>query len=303
MGVLLCGLVSLLDAAPPSTAPPPPTAREADADPAAIAARIAALRHTLLPGLAGRKWSRLESLLAEAEKAEKSDDPRAAVHAWSRVRLFLRSLEGEHEWRTSPNGDLQLGKVTLHRADHCLSIPARYRPNPDMPVEVICCREGAERAYETLFTTPARPLHLQTMLILLGATNGPRSGKNDGQARGDLFDLRIETPARNGTDKQRWSVAAFLSSDSDTPLSQAAWIFTGSTVHEGCFTADQSGELILGWDTGAAVLVSDVEDIAAGQTALFNAPNAPLPPGAEVTLYLIPRHLPEKPGKKEPPDP
>ncbi len=192
-----------------------------------------------------------------------------------------------------PNGDIQLGKIRLHRKARVLSFPARLALAAGALEVLIATPDG--RVYESLFSSPASPLHLQTMLYLLGLENGPRLPDAAGR-RGDLVDLDVQWCDARGR-KHRMPIERFiLDRRTHRCMRRLGWVFTGSSIQNGKFLAETEGNLALLFSSGDTVL--DCADPDATDDTLFsvNTAGIPLRAGAPVTIFLIPRkHTPKKP--------
>ena len=184
------------------------------------------------------------------------------------------------------NGDILLGEVRLHRKEHVLSFPARINMLSGALEVLIATPAG--RLHESLLSSPARPLHLQTMLYLLGLANGSRLPDKKGR-RGALVDLDVEWKDAEG-EIHRDPIENFvLDRRTGRTMRRLGWVFTGSALENGRFLADLEGNLVLLFSSGETVL--DCADPDSTDDTLFsgNARRKAPPVGAAVRVFVIPR--------------
>jgi len=272
--------------------------KERDVDPGTdLGSYIDRLRKTLGPQLAPQQWARA---LAVAEKAQELTEQGKAAEAELtavRARSLLRSIEEDHRMSVDAHGNVVLGAVTLHKGSRALSFPGKLRLESEMYVELIACTTGADRAYETLLTTPARAIHLQTMLVLSGARNGPVGWGLPGERQGDVFDIELEYTGADGKALCR-PVEDFLRiCENGEAAPRSGWVFVGSSVHEGRLIADITGELILSWRSGPSIIQSADPNISEGSVQIEATAPDDVGEGAEMRIILKPRR---KPGSDSP---
>lgn len=191
------------------------------------------------------------------------------------------------EVRALPNGDIVLGKVRLHREKGCLSFPAKVELDSGVLEVVIATPEG--RIHETLLVTDALPLHLQTMLYLLGAKNGPRLPDKHGR-QGDLIDIDVQWTNAKG-DKVREPLENWIrNTETKSPMQRIGWVFTGSNFSDGQLVADIEGNLVVCYSVGATVL--DIPSTKGDDDIFFvaNPERAKKPgAGAKVRVFMTRR--------------
>ncbi|MBR6060316.1 MAG: YdjY domain-containing protein [Lentisphaeria bacterium] len=152
-----------------------------------------------------------------------------------------------------PDGNLQVGEIVVRVSKNELAFPARFELK-EGALEVIIAKPNG-RLHETLLVTSCNALQLQTLLYLLHADNGPRrAGKFE--RRGDLVDIDIEWTDDDGK-KFREPIESWITDNrTKKPMERIGWVFVGSTVKDGKFLADDEGNVVINWSSGATLLDS-----------------------------------------------
>ncbi|MFA4945692.1 MAG: YdjY domain-containing protein, partial [Lentisphaeria bacterium] len=191
-----------------------------------------------------------------------------------------------------PNGDIRLGGITLHRETREISFPANLQLAFGT-LEVLIARRPEGRLHETLLATDARPIHLQTLLILLGLTNGSRLATGGSQPQGDLLDINVEWQKPDGTLVREPVENWVRDNRTNAPMKRLGWAFVGTTFTtyqdaDGTAVttpdADAEGNLVLTYSSGSTIL--DSPDPASDDDTLFTVNDGKLP---------IPAHPPPPP--------
>ena len=202
--------------------------------------------------MAGPKWTKFIKVLGLATELQEGEYFEDAAVEWTKAYKLLFEINDENRRERLPNGDIKLGKVTLHVESKEISFPAKMNFAEDMPVEVICCRQNG-RVHETLTVTEARPLHIQTILYALGASNGHITADNPKVPQGDIIDFFLEYKNAKGKLITR-PIEDFLTDDATGKrLPNYGWVFVGSVMHRGVFSADATGDLAVTFSVGSAV--------------------------------------------------
>ncbi len=185
-----------------------------------------------------------------------------------------------------PNGDVRLGGITIHRKQNELSFPAHINMSSGA-IDVVAAT-AVGRLYESLLRTETRPFHLQTMLYLLGARNGPRLLDINGK-QGDLFDIDLEWRAPDDRVTREPVEAWLLDESTQEPMKRMGWVFVGSSIANGVFLADVEGNLCVSYSAGETVL--DIPDVAGDKAWSFSVNDAKAEPGkdAPVRVIVVPR--------------
>ena len=194
-----------------------------------------------------------------------------------------------------PNGDVRVGLVTVHPATHELSFPATYNLRQGILEVLIATPEG--RLHESLLRSAARPLQLQTALILLGLRNGARLPGGT-VPQGDIVDLELEWRRPDGA-LARLPVEQWIhDTKTNQPSARFGWVFTGVTFTNGVANAEIEGNLVVNYAVGDTVL--DLPDAAAGDDTRFvvNTDQAGLKVGDAVRVILKPRAAVTAPAGK-----
>ncbi|MFA5203602.1 MAG: YdjY domain-containing protein [Lentisphaeria bacterium] len=185
-----------------------------------------------------------------------------------------------------PNGDVRIGRVTVHPATREVSFPAVYNLKQGILEAVVATPEG--RLHESLLRTEARPIQLQTALILLGLRNGARLPGGP-VAQGDLVDMDLEWRRPDGT-LARAPVEQWIYDNGARKSSpRFGWVFTGVTFTNGVANAEIEGNLVINYSVGDTVL--DLPDAAGADDTRFvvDSDRKELAVGTPVRVILKPR--------------
>lgn len=185
-----------------------------------------------------------------------------------------------------PNGDVRIGLVTVHPLSREISFPATYNLRQGILEVLIATPEG--RLHESLLRSAARPLQLQTALILLGLRNGARL-PGGAVPQGDIVDLELEWRRPDGT-LVRLPVEQWIhDTKTNQPSARFGWVFTGVTFSNGVANAEIEGNLVVNYAVGDTVL--DLPDAAGGDDTRFvvNTDQTGLKVGDAVRVILKPR--------------
>lgn len=199
------------------------------------------------------------------------------------------------EVKSLPNGNIQLGKLTLNRQEGCLSFPAKLH-DPDTGALEVLISTPEGRIHETLLITDVLPIHLQTMLYLLGAKNGPRTKDKTGN-QGDLVDIDLAwvdaTGKKHREPIERWVVNNVTGKN----MKRRGWVFTGSIATEKQLQADVEGNLVIVYSIGSTIL--DIPSREGEDDIFFSvdykrAKKQPAPTfGGDVQVIVTPRPPPK----------
>ncbi|MFO7821995.1 MAG: YdjY domain-containing protein [Lentisphaeria bacterium] len=190
------------------------------------------------------------------------------------------------EIKRLPNGDIVLGKITLHREARELSFPAEVNQKGGGLEVVIAQPDG--RLHESLLRADVSGFRLQTMLLLLGLNNGSRRPDEEVH-QGDLVDLDIQWKNEAG-EKVREPVENFIFNRTEGRImKRIGWVFVGSEIRDEMFMADAEGNLVIIYSVGSTVL--DIPGKAGLDDTMFVAYKEKKEPqvGAAVTVFITPR--------------
>ena len=162
--------------------------------------------------------------------------------------------------RMLPDGNLQVGDITIRRAAGELAFPAEVVLEAG-PLEVIIAHPHG-RLHETLLKTEVKARQVQTMLYLLGAENGSRLPQDDAK-QGTLVDIDLEWTDAGGV-KHREPIENWIQDRrTEKAMRRIGWAFVGSVIREGRFLADVEGNVVVNYSVGSTVLdVPDPESLA-----------------------------------------
>ena len=192
-----------------------------------------------------------------------------------------------------PNGDVEMGGITLHRKTMELSFPAVFNLGYGSLEVLIATPVG--RLHESLFRAPIKALHLQTMLYLLNLKNGPRSAAETGN-QGAIVDIDVEWSRADGTTVREAIEEWVTDAHAEGPMKRVGWVFVGSSIAEGEFTADAAGNLALLYSLGDTIL--DMPHEAGDDDTVFAVNEKKKAPGngADVRIIITPRDPPPEPN-------
>jgi hypothetical protein len=165
--------------------------------------------------------------------------------------------------------------------------------NPTMPLEFLCVLTGTSE-HESVLRSQAKPSHLHTALLMLGAQPGRNAKYDEAQEKwlpptGHPIDLSLELPAKDNQPPKRLPASSLIR-DLDTKQSPKSlpFVFAGSrTMPDGNYAADTTGYIasLVNFD----LTLLDTPRIASSANDTlqyeFNPDTVP-PTGTKVTLIL-----------------
>lgn len=177
----------------------------------------------------------------------------------------------------------QIGLVTVDKVGREARFPGEVNMTEGLVELLVCTSFG--KTHESVFVTEAKPIHIQTALLLLGA----RASKE--VAKGNRFEILVAdeggTPSRG--EGFVWH------QKSRRPMARTAWVFTGSRILEGRFMADIDGSIVATYHDPLAILNNPMPTNTDDETYYVNEKAVPRA-GSKVTLIL--RKLPERRRRK-----
>lgn len=209
------------------------------------------------------------------------------IRIWKILLLFAVALYADKlpDGITAlPNGDFQVGKITVRRVARELALPGKFNLNNGALEVVIARPEG--RVHEALLVTEASGLQIQAMLYALGAKNGQRlAGGN--MPQGTLVDILIEWKDNAGKVVRQPVEEWILDGRTNRKSSPIGWVFVGSAVQNGKFQADVEGNIAINYSSGATILDLPDKDSTADDT-LFSV-NPELFQPTDLLIIIKPR--------------
>jgi len=181
-----------------------------------------------------------------------------------------------------PNGDLRLGEITVHRQQRQLSFPAAINMNSGLLEVLIATPLG--RLHESLLVTDASPLHLQTLLYLIGLQNGPRFPDANGK-QGAIVDIDLEWQVHSGEKVVEPIESWIIDNRTDMPMTRYGWVFTGSSVDNGVVLAETNGNLAVLYTTSDTIL--DIPDKSGDLDTYFHGNENKTHPGLKAAVRVI----------------
>ncbi len=150
-----------------------------------------------------------------------------------------------------PDGNIRLGKITIHRLEQELSFPA-YINMTSGALEVLISTETG-RTHESLLVSKIDPFNLQIALLLLGFKNGRRL-KDGSIEQGTL--INIEAVILDDSDSKRHPIENWLyNKTTEKEMGPQGWVFVGSNfTHNKVCLATKEGNIVNVWSFGNTIL-------------------------------------------------
>lgn len=191
-------------------------------------------------------------------------------------------------FRRLGNGDIALGGIRLHHRARELSFAARLHDAEYNRLEVLVATPCG-RLHETLLCADIRPLHLQTMLYLLGLENGVRTPQST-MRQGAVLDIELEWTDASGRCHREPVENWIHDMRTGTNMARSGWIFVGSSVAHGVLQAGRQGNLVLLYCQGETILAT--ADSGGLRDTVFRVNHEKVDPGitAKVRVFLTPRN-------------
>lgn len=232
----------------------------------------------LLPIIEKKEWNAL--LRAEAEANNAKNTIKKRTKAAAQAQKIAKKIKNEHPFEIDET-NISLGSIELNKKTREIKIPAtltypeKDREGNTYPIELILCTEQG-RIHETLFTTQARPLHLELLLHLNGCKKLAPTIQNP-----TLFSLSIELP-----NAQRIPVEELLSTEKNKVLkNRMYWEFSGAN-YKNTYAPDYAGDMIITQHTQESVLRIKDANIAKGNTLLHAIQHSELEKNMKIKLIL-----------------
>lgn len=224
---------------------------------------------------------------------------------------------------------LKLPGLTVNAAERCVDIEAKVCLDKG-PLELVACTKGSKE-HESIVAVQAKPMHIHTALLVLGATNGhpamrrPRgpagTGWVDIPPSGDPIKVSLvfqDTDGKLAEHAISEFVAASDVASTGAPNRAAGdggevarfpdtFLFAGSHLHNNgdgpsMYLADESGHVISIATFGDELLCIDGMHAHANDALMWQINPEKLPPvGEQVTLRLRVRKPDVAPATADPP--
>ncbi len=219
--------------------------------------------------------------------------PFAAAEAATPSSAAAAQAEGKPTpaFEKMPDGNIKFGEFLLMPQAREIQFPARINMDRG-PLEVLIATEIG-RLHESVLRTEASPFQLQTLLYLLGLNNGPRLPNQAGQ-QGDLVDIFLEWRTPDDDTVARAPVEEWvIDTRNGQTMARRGWVFVGSSVQDGVFIAETTGNLVLLFSIGDTIL--DTVDPDSDDDTLYIM-NDKKQPGKDtaVTVIITPRKAEKK---------
>ncbi len=239
--------------------------------------------------LAGKDWSVISRLLDAGNKAFLKDRNDEAIKKWQEVQVEINKVLKRSQISKSKTGLIQLGKLSLNPRTAEISFPATVlypsmNEDEEMPIEVLIATQSG-RTYEALFSADIIPFQLQTLLIAMGAKNGARKANEKFPVQGDILKLEVAGKYNDGK-AFRHPITNFVKTEKNIALPKELWVFTGSSILNGRFQADLTGDIAVNYSNDNAIIDCIDDNISTTKTELISNFPKTLPEGTEVTIII-----------------
>ncbi|MBT3279291.1 MAG: hypothetical protein HN909_08695 [Phycisphaerales bacterium] len=193
-------------------------------------------------------------------------------------------------------GVIQLRGVEIDRTKGEIRFDVQSA-NPDYLLEFLLC-QGAEKGYESGFTTKTLGQDIHAGLLVLGLHRGIYARRMDGEdipPKGCELDVLLEWVAKDKSVK-RMNVLDALKVDAK--VRPTYWVFVGSEISpRGGYAADQNGSLISVSNLPTAVIDLPVVSSRSMEARMFSLDGKKLPAGVKTMRMVI---RPRKNAAKSP---
>jgi hypothetical protein len=198
-----------------------------------------------------------------------------------------------HTFRISPPelvspGVYRIGDIQVNKAEKTITFPATVNMNSGL-LEYLLVRSGG-KTHESLFRTEVEPYNLQIACLLLDLVGTdkplPFQGATDVPS-GDRVGIYVEQVLESGRslklDPKAWIIRTVGAERRDAPTLD--WVFTGSTVSNGRFSAQIDGSIIALYHDPSAMIDNATPGGESDKVWFANEKTAP-PVGTKVTITI-----------------
>lgn len=207
----------------------------------------------LLPVIEGSLWKEMKD--AESAGSNHAATEKQRSESKLEAKRIMDLLLKKHPFQMEDNRII-LGGIVYEKGSGKIEIPAvvHYPTEGDdrhpAELELILCSVTG-RSYETLFTTEARPLHLELLMHLGGYTKTPQAA---------TFRVEVIVPDHDPIPIESLIRAA----GSDTLPDHLLWEFSGSEFKH-IYQPDMTGDFLICWHVHDSVLRISHKQIASGE--------------------------------------
>ena len=253
----------------------PRSVEAAPADPREVSRRLAA-EFPLLPVIEGTLWRQLEEAEDLASNPGSTESQREEATAG--IHRITDRLQEKHPFRQEEQRTM-LGGIVHHKESGKIEIPVAVcfpkesdSRHPGELELILCATTG--RSHETLFTTDARPLHLELLMHLAGYRKSPPSS---------TFRVDVVIPDHDPIPIE----SLIRSADGDPLPERLLWEFSGGEFTDP-YLPDMTGDFLICWHAHESVLRIRHEGIASGEIKLKPVAHPALKQNQPATLILSP---------------
>lgn len=197
--------------------------------------------------------------------------------------MLVKVLEGKEEAVKVSEGVFRVGQVLIDKNKKEVSFPAKIETKTGL-IEYLAVN-GEGKGYESIFTTEARPIHLQVALIMLGFEYGQNINIRNDPA--DPKGSRVEIFVEDGG--KRFSMKDIIYDRvRKNGLEGGDFVFTGSKFVAGSYLAEQEGSLIATFkDPGAVIVYNNTTPADITGYSAYDANSKNLPAAGKPVTVVI----------------
>lgn len=156
------------------------------------------------------------------------------------------------------DGTVQIGKVRLDPRQRTVSFPAQLNMAEGIVEYLLVSTAG--KTHESLLKTEAEPFHIQTAMILLGASGSTKAPRTNAPAGGQLSAEQIRLASKlplvgeSVSIEVEWTTKGMTNrcaledlvwdAKAGAAMKRGPFVFTGSVMFQGAFLAQQEGSII-----------------------------------------------------------
>jgi hypothetical protein len=216
-----------------------------------------------------------------------------------------QAVPAEKEPRIGKVGEdlYQIGTVVVNARERTIRCPGEVNMDEGGPIELLACTEKG-KVHESVFILHIVPMDLQIALLLLNMEQGrnpaakyweddPDGTRPPGDAAAISVEWRPEGLAEGDPPSKAPAERFLYNVQTDTPLAEADWVFTGSKLYDGQLAADLDGTIVTTFHDPVAILELNHETVNDDIYYVVNRKVCPKA-GTKVELVVRPVAKPEK---------
>lgn len=181
---------------------------------------------------------------------------------------------------------IQIDTIVLDPEARTISFPAVINLGDGVLEVIIATPRG--RLHEALLKADISPLKLQALLYTLRLRNGPRQRDAAGRM-GDLVDIDLEYTDAAGKVVREPVEHWIRDTRTGGTMKRIGWVFTGSTMRDGRFLAEEEGNICINYSVGSTVFDSPDPESTDDTIHVIDATKTEPGVGGQVRVLITPR--------------